>query len=377
MAGKVMLAVAGAGKTYHICHKLIDGSCKNLVIAYTHENIKNLNRELINRFGKIPNNTFIMTFHSFIYRLLVRPYIVSICREYHSKLIKIRGVSLKDPPQKSIKTNKGYRRNPLYVNVTDVRHYINSKNECYCSLLSSLITHMRKQASEKIIQSFSKFFKHIYVDEFQDFRKEDYKLLMMLCNICPSVVMVGDYYQHSVSGTNNSGEPFVNEKKEVGYEQFIKEIEKQKLEIDTKTLSLSYRCSQEVCDFINIKLNIPISGNDKRQGKIIKLTMENPEQIKSILMDDRIVKLVYRNADKENFKCLNWSYSKGDTFDSVCIILTKNTAEILDDKIVNLNLPGVTRNKLYVALTRSSGNVYIVSQECVQSLKNLNFEYVE
>ncbi len=370
-----MLAVAGAGKTFHICHKLIDSSCKNLVIAYTHENIKNLNRELINRFGKVPKNTFIMTFHSFVYRLLVRPYIASICKNYHSKPIKIRGVDLNNPPQKSLKVNNRYRTNPLYFDINNIRHYFNTRNKCYCSLLSSLILHMEKHASEKIIQSFSKFFKHIYVDEFQDFRKDDYALLMMLCRICPSVVMVGDYYQHSVSGTNNSGIPYVKEKKEVGYDQFIKEMEKQKIKVDAETLSYSYRCSQDICDFVYTKLNIPIRGNDKRQGKIIKLTMENPEQIKSILMDDRIVKLVYRNADKENFKCLNWSYSKGDTFDSVCIILTKNTADIIDDKIVHL--PGVTRNKLYVALTRSSGNVYIVSQKCVQSLKNLNFEYVE
>lgn len=45
MAKKVMLAVAGAGKTYYICHK-IDFRKKNLIIAYTHENIHNIKKEL-------------------------------------------------------------------------------------------------------------------------------------------------------------------------------------------------------------------------------------------------------------------------------------------------------------------------------------------
>lgn len=367
MAGKVILAVAGAGKTHYICNELLDGSSKNLVIAYTHENIKNLNRELTKRFGKVPNNTVIMTFHSFVYRLLVRPYIASICREYKLKPIEIRGVSLKDPPLKSIRMSDGYRSNPKYFGVKDIQHYITDQRECYCSLLSSLIIHMGKAKSRRIIQSFSKFFKHIYVDEFQDFRNDDYTLLMELCTLCPSVVMVGDYYQHSVSGMNNSGIPFKKRKEEVSYHQFIEEMEKQKIEVDTQTLCSSYRCSIDVCNFINTKLNIPISGNEKHLGKIIKLTMENPEQIKAILNDNRIIKLVYKNADKENFKCINWSYSKGDTFESACIVLTQKTADLIDGK--NINLAEVTRNKLYVALTRSSGDVYLVSQQCVQALK--------
>ena len=37
MAKKVILAVAGAGKTYYICHK-IDPAKRNLILAFTHEN---------------------------------------------------------------------------------------------------------------------------------------------------------------------------------------------------------------------------------------------------------------------------------------------------------------------------------------------------
>lgn len=36
MAKKVILAVAGAGKTYHICHNL-DENKRNLILAFTHE----------------------------------------------------------------------------------------------------------------------------------------------------------------------------------------------------------------------------------------------------------------------------------------------------------------------------------------------------
>jgi len=61
------LAVAGAGKTYHICNS-INTDKKNLILAYTHENVGNINKELIDAHGSIPELTSVMTFDSFVYR---------------------------------------------------------------------------------------------------------------------------------------------------------------------------------------------------------------------------------------------------------------------------------------------------------------------
>ena len=55
MAKQVILAVAGSGKTYHICHS-INLQEKNLILAYTHENLRNIRKELVDanggRYGK-------------------------------------------------------------------------------------------------------------------------------------------------------------------------------------------------------------------------------------------------------------------------------------------------------------------------------------
>ena len=69
MAKKVILAVAGAGKTYHICHA-IDPTKKNLILAYTHENIHNIQKELCDAHGCVPELTTVMTFHAFVYHML-------------------------------------------------------------------------------------------------------------------------------------------------------------------------------------------------------------------------------------------------------------------------------------------------------------------
>ena len=52
MAKRVILAVAGAGKTYHICHS-IDPNKKNLILGFTHENIHNIMDELIDAYGQV------------------------------------------------------------------------------------------------------------------------------------------------------------------------------------------------------------------------------------------------------------------------------------------------------------------------------------
>ena len=53
-----------------------------------------------------------------------------------------------------------------------------------------------------------------------------------------------------------------------------------------------------------------------------------------IFMDSSIMKLVYNEPEKYTFNCMNWSYSKGDTFDSVCVILTSKFDGIGRDKFV-------------------------------------------
>ena len=77
MAKQVILAVAGAGKTYHICHS-IDPKKKNLILAFTHENINNIQKELCHAFGKVPQCTTISTFDAFVYRELILPYVLPI-----------------------------------------------------------------------------------------------------------------------------------------------------------------------------------------------------------------------------------------------------------------------------------------------------------
>ena len=81
MAKRVILAVAGAGKTYHICHE-IDPTKRNLILAFTHENIHNIQKELCDAHGCVPELTTVSTFDSFVYHQMILPYEPSIAEHF-------------------------------------------------------------------------------------------------------------------------------------------------------------------------------------------------------------------------------------------------------------------------------------------------------
>ena len=109
-----MLAVAGAGKTYHICHA-IDPTKKILILAYTHENIHNIQKELCDANGCVPELTTVMTFHAFVYHHLILPYEPSIKEHFALPCFTSKGICMTAPPQPRIPDESGQMvYNPEY-----------------------------------------------------------------------------------------------------------------------------------------------------------------------------------------------------------------------------------------------------------------------
>src|SRR5690606_10005928 len=96
MDKRIILAKAGSGKTYYICNNLNPVN-RNLIIAYTNQNISNIVNEVSKAHGSIPEHTEVITFHSFIYRNFVRPYELLISEKYNCPIFRSKGVSLVVP----------------------------------------------------------------------------------------------------------------------------------------------------------------------------------------------------------------------------------------------------------------------------------------
>lgn len=369
MAKKVILAVAGAGKTYHICHE-IDPTKKNLILAYTHENIHNIQKELCDAHGCVPELTTVMTFDAFVYHNIILPYEPSIANHFSAPRFTSRGICLTDPPPQRIKNaNAEMVYNPKYRTKDKLTHYVTKKRQYYCATLSELALQI-KEGRESLVKRatarLNMFYDSVLIDEFQDFREFDYELIVKLAKFLDNVLLVGDYFQHSVSARNNSGKPFKTTKGDVPYSAFVDEVLKAGFEVDTTTLSKSRRCSVDVCNYVNSKLGISISSTGDHEGQVIWAD----DIANDVLSNDRITKLVYSDATKYSFPALNWSYSKGDTVDYACVILTKDFEKLVEDKFSIKNISVSTLNKLYVAVTRSRGDLYLIKSSTFKKLQD-------
>lgn len=369
MDKRVILAVAGAGKTYHICHT-IDPSKRNLILAYTNENIHNIQRELCGAHGCVPELTTVSTFDSFVYHNLILPYEPSIVDHFGHPTFVSRGICTIGPPPKVIKNTKGKMvSNPKYYPKDRFAHYITRRRQYYCANLSELVLQIKQKRESLVRRAAARlnlFYDSVLIDEFQDFREYDYELIMALAKQLNNVILVGDYHQHSVSATNNSGKPFKKKSSYVRYDEFVADMENAGFEVDTTTLDKSRRCSADVCDYVSKKLGIGIASHGENVGSIIWADDTAAE----VLENRKIVKLVFKEAANYTFEALNWSYSKGNTVDAACVILTDKFDQLDDEKYSTQGISVSTINKLYVAMTRSRGDLYLIKASTFKGLKD-------
>ena len=369
MGKKLILAVAGSGKTYNICNSL-DPNARNLILAFTHRNIDNIIHELVEAHGTIPRQTEVMTFDSFLYQIALRPYESIILSHFGEKNRRIKGITFRNPPEQSIYIkNKGYRPNPHYSPIDTFNHYF-VDDLYYCEYLSKLIIKTncsRTPLLDKITHYMNMFFDCVYFDEFQDYREYDFELIKKLFEKLDDVYGYGDYYQHSVSGTNNSGKPYKLGKKDVPIEDFIEMIQSWGVVVDTNLLCQTRRCPQNVCSLISKKLNISIEADNDHTGHI--RLVRNEDIASRVLSDNSIKKLVYKEAAKYNMNCINWGYSKGDTYAATCVILTEAFDDFLAKSFSLQSIAPTTINELYVAITRTSGDLWFIRKGLFDRVK--------
>lgn len=87
------------------------------------------------------------------------------------------------------------------------------------------------------------------------------------------------------------------------------------------------------------------------------------------MQNDEILKLVYKESSSYPFRSMNWSYSKGDTVDESCVILTARLEGLDLTDFSPEEMPRQTLNKLYVALTRSRKTLYLIKPSDFSEIK--------
>lgn len=331
MDKRVIFAVAGSGKTTYIINKL-DLCSRHLVITYTNNNVHNLRTGIIKKFGYFPDNIKLYSYYSFLYGFCYKPF-------FHSSL-RTKGINYEPNLNRFAKKDK---RN----------YYIDSYDRLYSSRISKLL--IEGKAVKDLLHRISKYFDTLLIDEIQDFSGNDFNLLKHISGAETNQLFVGDFYQHTF---DTSRDGMVNSRLHNNFDNYKEEFQNMGLTLDTKTLSKSYRCSPTVCSFItdHLKINIESYRTDKTIIKVVT----DLDEAKLIFNDSHIIKLFYREHYKYSCFSRNWGDSKGeDKYFDVCAVINKTTLAFLEKSKLD-ELPPTTKNKLYVALSRTKNNLYLV-----------------
>lgn len=340
MDRKLILSVAGSGKTRLLIDKL-DLERRFLVVTYTTTNRDNINRRILKRFGYHPKNIVVYTYFEFLMAVCYRPFLAD--------KVKAKGISWNTPDPKTLR----YKRDNLAF-------YLNSRHCLY----SNRIARLCENHADDIASRIAKYYDCFYYDEAQDLDGHDFNLIRKIIPDCIETLIVGDFFQHTYSTSNdgNTNKGLYNDL--IKYKRLWIEAG---YEIDETTRLHSHRCSASICRYVRDTIGIDIYPEKNNLSEICRI--DSHEDADTIICNNLIPKLFYQDAHKYGCYSLNWGESKGlDDFDDVAIVLNKTTLQAFDAGVLH-TLALSTRNKFYVACTRARCNIYFIPFQFLEKYK--------
>jgi DNA helicase-2/ATP-dependent DNA helicase PcrA len=295
------MCAAGGGKTTSIVGEAAGGAERALLVTYTRNNEKEIERKLYGLGPVIPPHLEVMTWFSFLLRDLARPY---------------RSV-MHDRRIDGLKWEEG--RSVPYIPETNISaHYFAGGRLIYSDKISKFICECDRRTNGAPMRRLAQRFDHIFVDEIQDMAGYDLDVIELILKAGIKLTLVGDHRQATLK--TNQG------KKNAAFGG-IKIIEKFKAWNEAGLATLSYqqhthRCHQHIADLgdrffpdepATTSLNGVVTGQD---GVFIVATAKVNAYVAAfapqVLRFDK--KTVCRDL-----QAMNFGESKGLTFDRVMI----------------------------------------------------------
>lgn len=338
----VIQACAGSGKTQLIVDKTKNQKLRFIIITFTDNNRDNLRARILKSNDNAwPTNVWLTTYYSFLFNFCYKPFF--------SDEIKAKGILF----DSNLRPGK-------YAKKKTSPYYLSDKGYFYKARLGAFVI---DYGLEDVIKRVEEHFDFLIIDECQDMDSWDFDLILSFKKASVSLLYVGDFYQHTFS-TSNDG----NKNKNL-YESMSKYracFEKEGFLFDDCTLSKSWRCSKSVCSFIENNLGISIKSKKDRDSSVTFI--DDKEEIAKILSNSSIAKLHYSKGSSYGENHFNWGEVKGmNSFKDVCILLNKTTFDYYKNNDLK-SLNALTKNKLYVAITRAHGNVYLIEEKKAELL---------
>lgn len=349
---RLLVAAAGSGKTSHIVQEAIDQSANGvLVTTFTEANETEIRKRFVEFAGCVPAHVAVQTWYSFLIEHGARPY---------------QG-AVPSPDIKGLIIPAGRSAQGIAESDT-ARHYFTSDHKIYSDKLAKFAIKCDSISNGAVIDRISRIYRHIFVDEVQDFAGHDLDFIKLLLSSSMRVTLVGDPRQ-SVYATSNAAK-----NRKFKGEQVLGFFEDASIAIskDVDSLTTNHRSVGEICDLSN-KLfpHLPAvkSGQSRRTGHdgVFLVAMEDVDEY---LRRFGAMQLRYGSDSKHvrgEFPACNFGLSKGMQFDRVLIYPTEKMEAWLGSR--DSELAPETRARFYVALTRARFSVGIATNKsCIGNL---------
>ena len=295
------MCAAGGGKTTRIVEEAVGGTERSLLVTYTRNNAKEIERKLYGFGPVIPPNIEVMTWFSFLLRDLARPYRQAMHNRRIEGLQWEEGRSVPYIPEKNI-----------------AGHYFAGGTLIYSDKISKFICECDRRTRGAVMRRLAQRFDHIFVDEIQDMAGYDLDVLELILKAGVKLTMVGDHRQATLrtnQGNKNSG--FSG----------IKIVNKFKLWDRGGLATLSYeqhthRCHQHIADLADRffpgepatkSLNDTVTGHD---GVFIVASAKVEAYLAAFT--PQILRFDKRTPCRD-LPAMNFGESKGLTFDRVMV----------------------------------------------------------
>lgn len=369
-SNKLIIAVAGSGKTTHIVNEAlkIDKREEVLITTYTIENEKEIKSKILQKRKAVPSNITIQTWFSFLLQHGVKPYQGSMNDMLFENDIKGMLLSNEKSAPKYDRSGRplfirgGGRQ---YYGEKDFKEFYFSSNwRIFSDKISKFIVGCNTKTNGKVILRLSEIYSNIYIDEVQDLAGFDLEIIKLLFKSNINISLVGDPRQVTYATNHYRKYPkYKNGKiKEFVNTELGKRI---KCVIDEESLRKSHRNNQEICDYSSKLYDFEKSEtcNCKSCRKSTKhegIFVVRKKDINEYLEQHAPIQLRYNRGIKVNtsIPVYNFGEVKGKTFNRVIIYPTGDILKWIKNN--NIELKDGTRARLYVALTRARHSVAIV-----------------
>ncbi len=361
MTKKLILASAGAGKTYRIVSESIEqinAGKRILVITYTRNNQKEILDRFAERGAINREQVHVKGLFTFLLEDMIRPYQTCIFTDR----IETINFNKRNPHKRDNYPIKGRQEKNDDDTYNSLHFLTQCKAKAHTIYISKLASNIITKSKGKPIERLEKIYNHIYIDEVQDLVGWDYEVLQHLAKSkLLDVTCVGDFRQTIYDTSVATKQPKTNEKKIAEFKD---------MQFDFEPMNISRRSIQCVCDLAD---RIHANENYEKTQSCVK-DADIPEKYR-----EHIGVFVVKKSDETKYvekynptllrhsvtsgkqfaqtslKKINFGKSKGSGFDRVLILPTDPYREYLTGNlsVFDKNKTDEPKNKLYVAMTRA------------------------